>query len=61
MGGRAAGAGRADGGGRAGDELQPPCAQAVFLELEKPRPSLKLLYVTPEQLVKGNRLKATLG
>ncbi|KAL6785285.1 RECQ1 [Auxenochlorella protothecoides x Auxenochlorella symbiontica] len=34
--------------------------RAVFMELAKPNPSLKLLYVTPEQLVKGERLKAAL-
>lgn len=37
------------------------CIQAVHLELSKPRPSIKLLYVTPEQLVKGERLKRELG
>ena len=36
-------------------------AQAVWLELQKPRPSIKLLYITPEQLVKGERLKRVLG
>ncbi|PRW57979.1 ATP-dependent DNA helicase Q-like 1 isoform A [Chlorella sorokiniana] len=36
-------------------------ARAVHLELCKPRPSIKLLYVTPEQLVKGERLKRELG
>jgi hypothetical protein len=35
--------------------------QAVFLELGKQRPTIKLLYVTPEQLVKGQRLKEALG
>lgn len=35
--------------------------QAVHMELSKPRPSIKLLYVTPEQLVKGERLKRELG
>lgn len=35
--------------------------QAVFMELDKPRPAIKLLYVTPEQLVKGERLKRVLG
>ncbi|GAB4821155.1 hypothetical protein N2152v2_008201 [Parachlorella kessleri] len=34
--------------------------QAVFLELGKQQPTVKLLYVTPEQLVKGSRLKETL-
>lgn len=38
-----------------------PQPQAVHLELCKPRPSIKLLYVTPEQLVKGERLKRELG
>ena len=33
----------------------------MFLELAKPRPSTKLLYVTPEQLVKGERLKEALA
>lgn len=32
----------------------------MFLELCKPQPTVKLLYVTPEQLVKGGRLKDTL-
>ena len=41
--------------------LLPPHMQAVFLELGKARPTVKLLYVTPEQLVKGQRLKAILG
>ncbi|KAI7836066.1 hypothetical protein COHA_010035 [Chlorella ohadii] len=36
-------------------------ARAVHMELSKPRPSIKLLYVTPEQLVKGERLKRELG
>lgn len=30
------------------------------MELGKANPTVKLLYVTPEQLVKGERLKATL-
>ena len=34
--------------------------QAVFMELGKPLPTIKLLYVTPEQLVKGERLRAAL-
>lgn len=34
--------------------------QAVFMELAKPHPTVKLLYVTPEQLVKGGRLKDAL-
>ena len=38
----------------------PRPRQAVFLELAKPAPSIKLLYVTPEQLVKGARLKDAL-
>jgi hypothetical protein len=41
--------------------LPDPGGQAVFQELSKPRPSIKLLYVTPEQLVRGERLKSTLG
>ncbi|KAI3425882.1 hypothetical protein D9Q98_007855 [Chlorella vulgaris] len=36
-------------------------SKAVFLELGKARPTVKLLYVTPEQLVRGERLKAALG
>ena len=39
----------------------PAVLQAVHMELSKPRPSIKLLYVTPEQLVKGERLKRELG
>eukprot|EP00887_Chlorella_sp_A99_P007924 scaffold12.g7924.t1 len=35
--------------------------KAVFLELAKPTPALKLLYVTPEQLVKGEHLRAALA
>ncbi len=31
-------------------------ASAVWRELNKPRPHLKLLYVTPEMLVKSNGL-----
>ena len=38
-----------------------PPLQAVFLELAKPAPTIKLLYVTPEQLVKGERLRAALS
>lgn len=38
----------------------PPTCQAVFLELGKACPTIKLLYVTPEQLVKGARLKDSL-
>ncbi|EFN55525.1 hypothetical protein CHLNCDRAFT_133956 [Chlorella variabilis] len=34
--------------------------RAVFLELGKARPTIKLLYVTPEQLVRGERLKGAL-
>lgn len=40
--------------------LPAPSPQAVFLELGKPHPTIKLLYVTPEQLVKGGRLKDAL-
>ena len=36
-------------------------ARAVHHELSKPHPSIKLLYVTPEQLVKGTRLRARLS
>lgn len=38
----------------------PRSSQAVFLELGKARPTIKLLYVTPEQLVRGERLKGAL-
>lgn len=35
--------------------------QAVYMELkQQPQPSIKLLYVTPEQLVNGMRLKNVL-
>jgi RecQ family ATP-dependent DNA helicase len=36
-------------------------AHAVHAELSKPYPSIKLLYVTPEQLVKGQRLRERLA
>ncbi|KAL4526205.1 hypothetical protein Ndes2437B_g07460 [Nannochloris sp. 'desiccata'] len=35
-------------------------AHAVHAELSKPHPSIKLLYVTPEQLVQGQRLRERL-
>ena len=35
-------------------------AHAVHAELSKPHPSMKLLYVTPEQLVQGQRLREKL-
>lgn len=34
---------------------------SVLRELRKERPTVKLLYVTPEQLVKGTRLQTLLG
>ncbi|KDD75215.1 hypothetical protein H632_c805p0, partial [Helicosporidium sp. ATCC 50920] len=36
-------------------------ARAVFRELDKAQPTVKLLYVTPEQFVKSQRLKDALG
>ncbi len=33
----------------------------MLRELRKERPTIKLLYVTPEQLVKGTRLQALLA
>lgn len=35
-------------------------SRAVYMELSKPHPSIKLLYVTPEQLVAGLRLRERL-
>lgn len=45
---------------------QPPAKrarimQAVMMELRKARPTIKLLYVTPERLVKGTSLLSALG
>ena len=34
---------------------------AVFAELSKAQPTCKLLYVTPEQLVKSSRLQSVLS
>lgn len=48
------------GFGVAMPRLRLPPSQAVFLELGKACPTIKLLYVTPEQLVKGARLKDAL-
>ena len=39
--------------------MQDRCA--VFRELEKPHPSIKLLYATPEQLQSSEGLIKTLG